>query len=76
MRGDGPERFTLRGVQFVRDATVRGRATWQASYGTAAATLSVELPNDAKVRVRVGWSQRTALAHARVGGAALTLPAP
>ncbi len=76
VRGDGPERFTLRGVQFVRDATVERPRHVAASDGAAAGTLSVELPNDAKVRVSLGWNQRTRLAHARVGGAALTLPAP
>ena len=76
VRGDAPARFTLRRVQFVRDATVDGRASWRSSSGAAAGTLSVELPNDAKVRVRVSWTQRTRLARARVAGATFTLPAP
>ena len=76
VRGDAPARFTLRRIQFVRDATVDGRASWRSSSGAAAGTLSVELPNDAKVRVRVSWTQRTRLARARVAGATFTLPAP
>ena len=76
VRGDAPARFTLRRVQFVRDATVDGRASWRPSSGAAAGTLSVELPNDAKVRVRVSWTQRTRFARARVAGATFTLPAP
>jgi hypothetical protein len=75
-RGDGPVRFRLRRVRFVRDATVDGRASWRPSTGAAAGTLSVELPGDGKVRVSVSWNQRSRFAQARIGAAALTLPAP
>jgi hypothetical protein len=75
-RGDGPVRFRLRRVRFVRDATVDGRASWRPSTGAAAGTLSVELPDDGKVRVSVSWNQRSRFAQARIGAAVLTLPAP
>jgi hypothetical protein len=75
-RGDGPVRLRFRRIRFVRDATVDGSGSWRLSTGAAAGTLSVELPNDAKVRVRVSWDQRSRLASARVGAAVLTLPAP
>jgi hypothetical protein len=75
-RGDGPVHFRLRRVRFVRDAIVDGRASWQPSTGAAAGTLSVKLPSGAKIRVSVSWNQRSGFAQARIGGAALTLPAP
>jgi pimeloyl-ACP methyl ester carboxylesterase len=59
----------LRGVRFVRDATVSGTGTFRA--GAADATLTV-----AGVTVRVYWRQSTPLATATIGDAVLALPAP
>ena len=69
-------RLRLRGVRFVRDAAVSGSGNWRFSTGATRGTLTVKLPDDDVVHVRLAWSQRSRLARARVGGATLTLPAP
>jgi hypothetical protein len=69
-------RLRLRRVRFVGDATVSGTGSWRVSDGATRGTLAVRLPGHAVVHVRLAWKQRSLLARARVGGAALTLPAP
>ncbi|MEA2331691.1 MAG: hypothetical protein QOH58_1829 [Thermoleophilaceae bacterium] len=69
-------RLRLRRVRFVQDAAVDGTGSWRLSNGAVRGTLTVELPNDDRVRVQVSWNQRYRLAQARIGAAALTLPAP
>jgi hypothetical protein len=69
-------RLRLQRVRFVADAAVSGNGSWRLSTGATRGTLTVELPNDDVVRVRVSWDQRARYARARVGAATLTLPAP
>jgi len=50
--------------------------SWRFSDGATRGTLSVELPNDDVVKVKLAWNQRSRLARARVGDSTLSLPAP
>ena len=71
-----PQRFTLRKVRFVGDATVSGTGTWRFSDGAIAGTLTVKPASGAAVRVSVSWRQRSTLAIATVGKSTLSVPAP
>ncbi len=75
-KGDGPARFRLRAIRFVRDATVDGTATWRPGTGTAAGTLTVRAPAGRRIAVGLRWTQRSTTARATVGGSVLSLPAP
>ncbi len=70
------DRFTLRGVRFVGDATVAGSATWRASDGRVRGRLTVTAPGGAPLAVDLAWAQRSTAATARVAGRTLTLPVP
>lgn len=74
--GDDPARLTLRGVRFVRDATVDGRATWRAASGSATGTLTVRVPGGRRIAVGLTWTQRSTVARATIGRSTLRLPAP
>ncbi len=71
-----PLRFTLKRVRFVSDATVSGTGTYRFSDGAVSGSLTVTPASGAAVRLKVSWTQRSALATATVGGATLSLPAP
>jgi pimeloyl-ACP methyl ester carboxylesterase len=69
-------RLTLKRVRFTADTTVSGKGSWRFSNGATRGTLTVLLPDDDVVRVRVAWEQRSRLAIAQVGASKLSLPAP
>jgi hypothetical protein len=69
-------RLALRRVRFTADTTVSGSGSWRFSDGATRGTLTVLLPDDDVVHVRLAWEQRSRLAIARVGGSKLSLPAP
>ena len=75
-RGDEVVRLALRGVRFVRDATVDGTGSWDPSTGGVFGTVTVAAGNGTRVRVEVEWTQRSRVARARAGASRLTLPAP
>jgi pimeloyl-ACP methyl ester carboxylesterase len=75
-RGRRDVRLTLRGVRFVGDAQVSGRATYRVADGGVHGALSVRVPGGASVPVVVDWTQQGAWATARVGAARFRLPAP
>jgi hypothetical protein len=69
-------RLRLRRVRFADDVTVNGTGSWRFSNGATRGTLTVLLPDDDVVRVRLAWEQRSRLAIAEVGASKLSLPAP
>ncbi len=55
---------------------VSGTGTYRFSDGAVSGSLTVTPASGAAVRLKVSWTQRSALATATVGGATLSLPAP
>jgi pimeloyl-ACP methyl ester carboxylesterase len=70
-----PLRFRLAGVRFVADATVSGTGTYRVAGGVVNAALTVTA-GGRRYAVTVSWTQRSRDARARIGAAALALPAP
>jgi pimeloyl-ACP methyl ester carboxylesterase len=68
-------RFTLHAIRWVRDAEVSGTGTYRRSDGASRARLTVRAGR-LRVRLTVGWDQRSRDARARVGTTVLSLPAP
>jgi hypothetical protein len=69
-------RLRLRAVRFDHDTFVNGHGSWRFTDGRVRGKLTAALPGGSSARVALGWTQRSALARARVGGAVLSLPAP
>lgn len=74
--GGATLRLRLSAIRFVGDATVSGTGTWRPATGAVRATLTVSPPGGGPIRIQLSWSQRTPLARAVIGAAALALPAP
>jgi hypothetical protein len=74
--GDEVVRLGLKGVRFVRDATVDGTASWDPSDGGVFGRVFVQAPDGSRVTVRLDWTQRDRMARAQVGATRLELPAP
>ena len=70
------DRFTLRGVRFVGDASVDGSGTYRASDGRVRGRLTVTAPGGAPVTVALSWAQRSTLGTGRIGARKVTFPAP
>ncbi len=75
-RGDELVHLRLSRSLFVGNAAVSGRGGWRPATGAVRGSLSVMLPDDSVVKVRVAWTQRSQYARARIGAATLSLPAP
>jgi pimeloyl-ACP methyl ester carboxylesterase len=69
------DRFRLRRVRFVSDATVSGNGTYRSVRGVVRCRLTVTA-GGRRFQVGLSWSQRSRLARARLGHAVLRLPAP
>jgi pimeloyl-ACP methyl ester carboxylesterase len=73
----GVAEFQFQAVRFVSDATVTGSGSWEmGGNGRFRGDLVVRQGSGPPVRVKVQWDERTRLARASVGDAALELPAP
>src|SRR3954447_22548671 len=73
----GVAEFQFHAVRFASDATVAGDGSWEmGGNGRFSGDLVVRQGSGPPVRVKVRWDERTRLARANVGDAALELPAP